>query len=52
MSLDIAMALRDEARKVRGVAEVTTDPDSRRALVQVAARLVQIAERFEQDARD
>jgi hypothetical protein len=52
MSLEIATALREEACKVRDVAERVSSPDDRNALVQVAARLVQIAERLERDARD
>lgn len=52
MSLEIATELREEARRVLDVAERVSGPDDRRALAQVAARLVQTAERLERDARD
>lgn len=52
MSIDIATALRDEAEKARKVAERVISAGDRKALTQLAARLVQIAERLERDARD
>ena len=52
MSIDIATALREEAAKARQVAERVSNPDDKDALAQLAARLVEIAERLERDARD
>ncbi len=52
MSTDIAMALREEASKAREVAERVSRPDDKKVLAQLAARLVEIAERLERDARD
>jgi molybdopterin converting factor small subunit len=52
MSIDIATALREEAGKARQVAERVSNPDDKDALAQLAARLVEIAERLERDARD
>jgi hypothetical protein len=52
MSIDIARELREEASKAREVAERVSRLDDRKALTQLAARLVEIAERLERDARD
>ena len=52
MSIDIAAALREEAGKARQVAERVSNPDDKDVLAQLAARLVEIAERLERDARD
>jgi len=52
MSIDIATALREEAGKARQVAERVSNPDDKDVLAQLAARLVEIAERLERDARD
>jgi len=52
MSIDIATALREEAGKARQVAERVSNPDDKDVLAQLAARLVEIAERSERDARD
>jgi hypothetical protein len=52
MSLDIVAALRDEAHKAQTVAERISDPDDRAVLQHLAARLLEIAERLERDARD
>jgi hypothetical protein len=52
MSVDIAIALREEASRAREVAERMSRTDDKKALAQLAARLVEIAERLERDARD
>jgi hypothetical protein len=52
MSLDIAAALRDEADKAQAVAKRVSDPDDEAVLQQLAAKLLEIAERLERDARD
>ena len=52
MSIDIATALREEAGKARQVAERVSNPDDKDVLAQLAARLVEIAERSERDTRD
>jgi len=52
MSIDIAMALREEAEKARKVAERVSGADEQKTLTQLAARLEEIAERLERDARD
>jgi metal-dependent HD superfamily phosphatase/phosphodiesterase len=52
MSIDIVTALREEASRAREVAERVSSADDRKALTQLAARLVEIAERLERDARD
>jgi hypothetical protein len=52
MSIDIARVLREEAGKARQVAERVSNPDDKDVLAQLAARLVEIAERLERDARD
>jgi len=52
MSIDIARVLREEAGKARQVAERVSNPDDKDVLAQLAAKLVEIAERLERDARD
>jgi hypothetical protein len=52
MSIEIATALREEASKAREVAEHVSHPDDEKVLAQLAARLLEIAERLERDARD
>ena len=52
MSIDIAATLREEAGKARQVAEHVSNPDDKGVLDRLAARLVEIAERLERDARD
>ena len=52
MSIDIATTVREVAGKVRQVAERLSNPDDKDVLDQLAARLVEIAERLERDARD
>ena len=52
MSIDIATALRGEASKAREVAARVSSADDRKALTQLSAKLVEIAERLERDARD
>jgi metal-dependent HD superfamily phosphatase/phosphodiesterase len=52
MSIDIATALREEASKAREIAERVSSPDDEKVLVQLAAKLVEMAERLERDARD
>ena len=52
MSVEIAAALREEANKAREVRERLSNPADKKVLAQMAARLVEIAERLERDARD
>jgi hypothetical protein len=52
MSIDIARELREEAGKARKIAERVRSPDDRKVLALLAARLIEIAERLERDARD
>ena len=52
MSIDIAAALREEAGKAQKVAEHVSNPGDKDVLHRLAARLVEIAERLERDARD
>jgi metal-dependent HD superfamily phosphatase/phosphodiesterase len=52
MSIDIATALREEAEKAHKVAERVISAEDKKTLTQLAARLEQIAERLERDARD
>jgi hypothetical protein len=52
MSVDIAAALREEAKIAQAVAERVSDPGDQSALQQLAAKLVEIADRLERDARD
>jgi len=52
MSIDIAIALREEASRAQEIAERMSRADDRKALTLLAARLVEIAERLERDARD
>jgi hypothetical protein len=52
MSIDIVAALRDEANNARAVAERVSDPDDKAVLQQLTAKLLEIAERLERDARD
>jgi hypothetical protein len=52
MSIDIAMALREEARKAKQVAERVSNGEDKNVLVELAVRLVTIAQRLERDARD
>jgi hypothetical protein len=52
MSVDIAAALREEAERARAVAERMRNLRDKKALQQLAAKLVEIAERLERDARD
>jgi hypothetical protein len=52
MSVDIAAVLRDEARAAQAIAERLTNFRDRTVLQQLAAKLVEIAERLERDARD
>ncbi|HKM70655.1 MAG TPA: hypothetical protein VJX94_11475 [Stellaceae bacterium] len=49
MSIDIAIALREEASRALEIAERVSRTDDKKALAQLAARL---AERLERDARD
>ena len=51
MSLDIVAALRDEVSKAQAVAERVSDRDDKAVLQQLAAKLLEIAERLERDAR-
>ena len=52
MSVDIAGVLRDEAKTAQAVAERLTNFQDKTVLQQLAAKLVEIAERLERDARD
>jgi hypothetical protein len=52
VSIDIAGVLRDEAKTARAVAERVTNFQDKTVLQQLAAKLVEIAERLERDARD
>ena len=52
MSVDIAAALRHEAKTAQAVAERQTNRQDKAVLQQLAAKLVEIAERLERDARD
>ncbi len=52
MSLEIAAALREESRRAREIAERVSSPDDKKALAQIAARLAQLAEKLQRDARD
>jgi metal-dependent HD superfamily phosphatase/phosphodiesterase len=52
MSLDIVAALRDEAHKAHAITERVGDPDDKAVLQRLAAKLLEIAERLERDARD
>ena len=52
MSVDIAVALRQEAKTAQAVAERVNDPRDHSALQQLAAKLIEIAEGLERDARD
>jgi hypothetical protein len=52
MSIDIAMALRAEAGKARQLVERVSNPEDKVMLARLAARLVEIAQRLERDARD
>ena len=52
MSVDIAAALRHEAKTAQAVAERQTNRQDQTVLQQLAAKLLEIAERLERDARD
>jgi metal-dependent HD superfamily phosphatase/phosphodiesterase len=52
MSIVIAAELREEASKAKEVSERLSSADDREVLALLAARLVEIAERLERDARD
>jgi hypothetical protein len=52
MSVDIAAVLREEAKTARAIAGRLTDTHDKAVLQQLAAKLVEIAERLERDARD
>ena len=52
MSVDIAAVLRDEARTAQAIAERLTNFQDKTVLQQLAAKLIEIAERLERDARD
>jgi hypothetical protein len=52
MSVDIAAALREEAKKARDVAARLGSPEDTETLTRLAATLAEIAERLERDARD
>jgi hypothetical protein len=52
MSVDITIALREEANRAREVAERVSRTDDKKTLAQLAARLVEFAERLERDSRD
>ena len=52
MSVDIAVVLRDEAKTAQAVAERLTNFQDNTVLQQLTAKLVEIAERLERDARD
>ena len=52
MSVDIAAVLREEAKTAHAIAGRLTDTHDKAVLQQLAAKLVEIAERLERDARD
>jgi len=52
MSVEIAAALRDEAKTAWALAERITDPQDKMTLQQLATKLIEISERLERDARD
>ena len=52
MSVDIAATLRDEAKTAQAIAERLTNFKDKTVLQQLAAKLIEIAERLERDARD
>jgi hypothetical protein len=52
MSVDIAAVLRDEARTAQAIAERLTNLQDKTVLQQLAAKLIEIAERLERDAQD
>ena len=52
MSVDIAAVLREEAKTAQAIAGRLTDSHDKAVLQQLAAKLVEIAERLERGARD
>lgn len=52
MSVDIASVLREEAKTAQAIVGRLTDTHDKAVLQQLAAKLVEIAERLERDARD
>lgn len=52
MSLEIAAGLRETARQMRDIAIRIPDAGDRNALERIAARLIDMADRLERDARD
>jgi hypothetical protein len=52
MSVEIAATLREQAKAARGVAKRASNNDDKLVLQQLAAKLVEIADRLERDARD
>jgi hypothetical protein len=52
MSVDIAAVLREEAKTAHAIGGRLTDTHDKAMLQQLAAKLVEIAERLERDARD
>ena len=52
MSVDIAAVLREEAKTAQAIAGRLTDTHDKAVLQQLAAKLVEIAERLEREARD
>ena len=51
MSVDIAAVLRDEAKAAQAIAARLTDTQDKAVLQALAAKLIEIAERLERDAR-
>ena len=52
MSVDIAAVLRDEAKAAQVIAERLSDTQDKAMLQQLTAKLIEISERLERDARD
>jgi hypothetical protein len=52
VSVDIAAVLRDEAKAAQAIAARLTDTQDKAVLQALAAKLIEIAERLERDARD
>lgn len=52
MSVEIAAALREEAKTAQTVAERVITPEDEAVLQRLAEKLIEIAARLERDARD